>query len=129
MLLESVRPSGVDVPCHIHEERERIGSHFGVMDDGDPLLPDVFVPAVAQRLVDQSRLCCGQPQVVVGRALVAEMVQELAVIASVVLVVAGHSLQIAIAVVGIYLPFLVVDDVDVKRVGDFVIALDMTMRP
>ena len=99
------------------------------MDDGDPLLPDVFVPAVAQRLVDQSRLCCGQPQVVVGRALVAEMVQELAVIASVVLVVAGHSLQIAIAVVGIYLPFLVVDDVDVKRVGDFVIALDMTMRP
>ena len=99
------------------------------MDDGDPLLPDVFVPAVAQRLVDQSWLCSGQPKVVVGRALIAEMVQELAAVMSILSVLTGHTLQIAIAVVGIYLPFLVVDDVDVKRVGDFVIALDMTMRP
>ena len=99
------------------------------MDDGDPLLPDVFVPAAAQRLVDQSWLSCGQPEVVVWRALIAEMIQEFASVMLIFPVCSGHTLQIAVAVVGIYLSFLVVDDVDVKGVGHFVVALDMTMRP
>jgi len=129
VLFERVRPRGVDVPSHIHEERKRIGRHFGVVDDGDPLLPDVFVPAVAQRLVDQSWLCCGQPKVIVRCALVAEMIQELAVVMFIFPVCSGHTLQIAVAVVGIYQSFLVVDDVDVKGVGHFVVALDMAMRP
>ena len=89
----------VDVPRHIQEELQVVGSHLGVVDVDNPQTAAVMVVGRLHLRVDESRLRRRQPQIVVGTAPVREVVVDASPTLPLLLLGIAETRHIAIIVV------------------------------
>ena len=90
---------GIDVPGHIEEELEIVGSHFGVVDIGYPQPSHVVIVGLTQFIVDESRLGGRQPEVVVRPAPIRKMVIDACSTAALLFAGIGEPGDVAIIVI------------------------------
>ena len=74
MVENGIRPYGIDVPCHVEKQFKVVGGGLQFVYIGNPQPSRVVVVSLAHLVVDESRLRCREPQVVVRPAPVAQMV-------------------------------------------------------
>ena len=107
MVTERGAIDAIDVPRHIKEEFKVVAGHLHIMDIGNPQFTDIAVVSLAHLVVDESRLSCGEPQIIMRTSPIAEVVIDGSPTLTLLFTDTGIARHIAIVVIAPHQRYIV----------------------